>query len=79
METIKINSNAKEYFGMCNKINKSYPMMANVRIPHLIEVDVDETSLFNNVRLYAFYKGKLCNMCEINLLYRDIKNVCNTK
>lgn len=76
METIKISSNAKQYFGMCKEINRSHPMIAEVRVPHLIEVDVDETSLSNDVRLYRYYKGELCRMCEINLLYRDIKNIC---
>lgn len=76
METIKISGNAKQYFGICKEINRSYPMIADVRIPHLIEIDIDEALLFNNVRLYRYYKGELCRMCEINLLYRDIKNIC---
>lgn len=79
METIKISSNAKQYFEMCKEINRSYPMIAEVRVPHLIEADVDETSLFNNIRLYRYYKGNLCRMCEINLLHKDIKDICNIK
>lgn len=74
--TIKISGNAKMFFEMCSKINKSYPMIADTRIPHLIEVDLDENHLFNDVRLYRYYKGELHRMCEINLLHRDIKNIC---
>lgn len=74
--TIRISNNAEQYFGICNKINKSYPMIANVKIPHLIEMDIDETLLFNNVRLYRHYKGNLHIMCEISLLHRDINDIC---